>query len=315
MRKLQLAPENLRIPVSETRTIFYSASAVAVLLSIVLFFAWGLNYGIDFRGGVLIEIGSSQTIDLAALRQDLSRHVEGDLQVQSFGSDREALIRLEVEENVQDPQQSSVLLGSGAREMQKLQQIRGALGDAYEYRRVEIVGPKVSAELIISGITAVIAAVILVLIYIWIRFEWQFSLGAVLALIHDVLLTIGIFSLMRFEFNLSIIAAILTIVGYSLNDTVVIYDRIRENLRKYKKMPLGELINLSIQQTLSRTIMTSVTTLLALFSLYFLGGAVIQGFTFAMIWGVLVGTYSSLFIAAPLLLYLGVEREWSQPSR
>ena len=189
--------------------------------------------------------------------------------------------------------------------------IRAVLGKDVIYRRTEVVGPTVSAELIESGIEAVLLAIFAVLLYIWFRFEWQFSLGAVAALVHDVLLTIGIFSFLKLEFNLSIIAALLTIVGYSLNDTVVVYDRIRENLRKFKKMPLEELLDLSINETLSRTILTSVTTLIALVSLFVFGTEVIRGFTFAMIWGVVVGTYSSIFIAAPILLVLGVKRDWS----
>ncbi|MBD3669128.1 MAG: protein translocase subunit SecF, partial [Kangiella sp.] len=193
-----------------------------------------------------------------------------------------------------------------------VEKIKAELGDGVEYRRVEVVGPKVSAELVEAGTLAVVIAVLLMLVYIWFRFEWQFSVGAVLALVHDVVLTIGIFSVLQLEFNLSIIAAILTIVGYSMNDTVVVYDRIREKLRKYKKMDLGDLLDLAINKTLSRTVMTSVTTLLALASLYIFGGEVIRGFTFAMMWGVVVGTYSSIFVAAPLLLILGVKRDWSE---
>ena len=182
-----------------------------------------------------------------------------------------------------------------------------------EFRRVEVVGPKVSGELIEAGVLAILLAVGAVLIYIWLRFEWQFSLGAVAALVHDVIITIGVFSLVQLEFNLSIIAAILTIVGYSLNDTVVVFDRVRENLRRYKSKPLDEVLNLSINETLSRTVMTSVTTLIALLSLYFLGGEVIRGFTFGMILGVIVGTYSSIFVASVILLMLGVKRDWSKP--
>ncbi len=320
MRKLQLVPRNLRIPVNAWRHWAYGISGAAAIVSALLFLILGLNYGIDFRGGVLIELGSDKPIAIGDLRASLSRAVSGDLQVQRFGSDREALVRLEVEEGAGGAEGAAGAAdaaqaktdGTGAREMAQLGIIKSALGDAYDYRRVEIVGPKVSRELIIAGFTAILAAVALVLVYIWIRFEWQFSLGAVLALIHDVILTIGVFSLTRIEFNLSIIAAILTIVGYSLNDTVVVYDRVRENLRKYKRMPLGALVDLSVRQTLSRTFMTSLTTLLALAALYGLGGAVIAGFTFAMIWGVFVGTYSSIFIAAPLLLFLGVEREWNR---
>ncbi|MFV2092741.1 MAG: protein translocase subunit SecF, partial [Hyphomicrobiales bacterium] len=202
--------------------------------------------------------------------------------------------------------------GGDAAQQNVIKRVKSVLGDSVNYRRVEVVGPKVSSELIRDGIIAIISAIMAVLIYIWLRFEWQFSVGAVAALVHDVILTIGLFSTLQLEFNLSIIAAILTIVGYSLNDTVVVYDRVRENLRKYKKRPLIELLDLSVNQTLSRTVMTSVTTLLALLALYVFGGEVIRGFTFAMIWGVIIGTYSSVFVAAPLLIILGVKRDWSK---
>ena len=285
--------------------IFYGLSAVLVLASLALFFVRGLNYGIDFRGGTLIELSSASDIDLSLLRAQLGELELGDVQAQHFGSQNEALVRIEGRGGEPTSQ--------GAIEQKTVQKVRAALGGDYKFRRVETVGPKVSGELISAGFFAVIAAVLLVLIYIWIRFEWQFSLGAVVALVHDVVLTIGVFSLLHFEFNLSIIAAILTIIGYSLNDTVVVYDRVRENLRKFRKAELDQLLDMSVAQTLSRTVMTSVTTLLALGALYIFGGAVIKGFAFAMIWGVITGTYSSIFIASPLLLALRVKREWVQP--
>ncbi len=304
MPSLRLLPDGLFLPVCRWMRLFYVLSAAAMLASAALFFARGLNYGIDFRGGTLIEIGAAQDIALGDIRTRLSGRGLGDVQVQHFGSPREALIRIEARQDpaapdAETPEQAAVTA------------VKNALDPDLDYRRVEIVGPKVSRELILTGLLAVLAAIGLVLVYIWARFEWQFSLGAVCALIHDIILTIGVFSFLHFEFNLSIIAAILTIVGYSLNDTVVVYDRVRENLRKYKAMPLNSLIDLSVAQTLARTLMTSVTTLIALFSLWILGGAVIEGFAFAMIWGVFVGTYSSIFVAAPLLLNLGVKRDWS----
>ena len=292
------------------RRIAFSVSGAALLASVVLFFSLGLNYGIDFRGGVMMDIGTEESpADIAALRSRIGALGLGDVQIQRFGEPDNVLIRVE-EQSPQAGTEGETAQEDGA-DMDVVALIRATLGDGVEYRRVEVVGPKVSGELIRSGILAILAAMALVLIYIWFRFEWQFSLGAIMALIHDVVATIGVFSLLRLEFNLSIIAAILTIVGYSLNDTVVIYDRVRENLRKYKKMPLQDLLDLSINQTLSRSLMTSVTTLLALFALYVFGGEVIRGFVFAMIWGVFVGTYSSIFIAAPLLLQMGVKRDWS----
>lgn len=281
------------------------ASCSLLLASTVLFFSLGLNYGIDFRGGVMIDIGTRGAADIGGLRNQIGALGLGDVQIQQFGEPDNVLIRIEEQEGEGEAE------GEGAADLNVVTLIRDTLGDEVEYRRVEVVGPKVSGELVRSGTLAIVGAMALVLIYIWFRFEWQFSLGAILALVHDVALTIGVFSFLRLEFNLSIIAAILTIVGYSLNDTVVIYDRVRENLRKYKKMDMEELLDLSVNQTLSRTLITSITTLLALFSLYVFGGEVIRGFVFAMIWGVLVGTYSSIFIAAPLLLRLGVKRDWS----
>jgi len=276
------------------------ASAALMLASVALFFGVGLNYGIDFKGGTLIEIKTTDgPANLGGLRSKLGGLGLGDVQIQTFGAPDDVLIRVQEQPGGEKAQQAVV------------DKVKGALGDDVEYRRTEVVGPTVSQELIESGTLAVVLAIFGVLVYIWLRFEWQFSVGAVIALVHDVVLTIGMFSALQIEFGLPIIAAILTIVGYSLNDTVVVYDRVRENLRKYKKMPLPDLIDLSINDTLSRTVVTSVTTLIALLALYILGGEVIRGFVFAMIWGVVVGTYSSIFVAAPLLLMLGVTRDWS----
>jgi preprotein translocase subunit SecF len=299
MFRLKLVPAETAFRFIGLRQIAYAVSALMVLASIALFFTNGLNFGIDFRGGTMIEIGTEGPADIGDLRNRLSSLNLGDVQVQEFGAPNDVLIRVEQQAETEGSDQTVVEL------------IRGELGEGVEYRRVEVVGPKVSSELVEAGTLAVVMAVILMLVYIWFRFEWQFSVGAVLALLHDVILTIGIFSVFQLEFNLSIIAAILTIVGYSMNDTVVVYDRVRENLRKYKKLDLGELLDRSINETLSRTAMTSITTLLALLALYIFGGEVIRGFTFAMMWGVFIGTYSSIFIAAPLLMILGVKRDWS----
>jgi len=279
----------------------FIVSGVAVLASIVLFLVLGLNLGIDFRGGSVIRVSFENDMSVAEVRNKVGGLGLGDVQIQEIGDkeDNEVLIRI-----VQQP-------GGDAAQQDASRKLMDALGSDVELRSKDVVGPTVSGELARQGTIAVVAAIFAVLAYIWFRFEWQFSLGAVAALVHDVLVTIGVFAILQIEFNLSIIAALLTIVGYSLNDTVVVFDRVRENLRKYKKLPLLDLLNQSINQTLSRTILTSVTTLIALLSLYFFGGEVISGFTFAMIWGVVIGTYSSVCIASPLLLILGVKRDWS----
>lgn len=300
MKGLRFIPSDTRIGFIRYRMISFAVSGLLMLASIGLFFTAGLNYGIDFKGGTLIEVrNKSGPVELGAMRSRLSKIGVGEVQIQEFGVPTDVLIRIEQQKGGEKNQQNAI------------RKVKETLGDSVDYRRVEVVGPTVSGELIQSGMIAVLVALFSVLLYIWFRFEWQFSLGAVAALVHDVVLTIGLFCLLQLEFGLSIIAAILTIVGYSLNDTVVVFDRVRENLRKYKKMPFSELLDHSVNDTLSRTILTSVTTLIALLSLYVFGGQVIRGFTFAMIWGVLVGTYSSVFVASPLLLMLGVKREWS----
>jgi preprotein translocase SecF subunit len=300
MKGLRFIPTDTRVRFIRIRMATFILSGLLILASVGLFFTVGLNYGIDFRGGTLIEIrNKSGPVELADIRARVSNLGLGDVQIQEFGAPTDVLIRIEQQPGGEKNQQIAVA------------KVKATLGDSVEYRRVEVVGPTVSGELIKSGAIAVLVAIFSVLVYIWFRFEWQFSVGAVAALIHDVVLTIGLFCLLQLEFSLSIIAAILTIVGYSLNDTVVVFDRVRENLRKYKKLPLPDLLDLSINDTLSRTILTSVTTMIALLSLYIFGGQVIRGFTFAMIWGVIVGTYSSVFVASPLLLLLGVTREWS----
>ena len=302
--RLKLIPDETNIDFLGMRKVALAASALAIIASIVVWLMMGLNFGIDFRGGTTIEAQTEGPADLAQIRSITGGLGLGDVSVQEFGQPEDVLIQVE-----EQP-------GDGNVQMAVVAQVKDALSAeiaGIEFRRVEVVGPKVSGELIEAGVLAILLAVGAVLIYIWLRFEWQFSLGAVAALVHDVIITIGVFSLVQLEFNLSIIAAILTIVGYSLNDTVVVFDRVRENLRRYKSKPLDEVLNLSINETLSRTVMTSVTTLIALLSLYFLGGEVIRGFTFGMILGVIVGTYSSIFVASVILLMLGVKRDWSKP--
>lgn len=293
---LRIIKDETHFPFIKFRSIAFVVSCILIIASIALFMTRGLNYGIDFVGGILIEVRMEQEADLAQLRGSLDGLGLGSVQIQQFGEPNDVLIRVQRQEGDATAQEAAVNL------------VRDRLSEIVDgdisYRRVEFVGPKVSGELVSDGILAVSLALAAVLFYIWIRFEWQFGLGAVVALFHDVIITIGVFSLTQIEFNLAIIAALLTIVGYSLNDTVVVYDRIRENLLKFRKMPITELLDLSINDTLSRTILTSFTTLLALGALYVFGGAVIAGFTFAMIWGVVIGTYSSVFVAAPLLLLI-----------
>ncbi len=291
---LKLVPTDTTFRFMRWRTVSFPTSLIAAVVSLGLFFAIGLNYGIDFRGGTLVEIKTDGPAQVDELRRSLNGLGLGDVEVQEFGAPDDVMIRIQQQDGGDEAQQVA------------LQQVRTTLGDSVDYRRVEVVGPRVSGELVQNGIIGVLTALFGVLIYIWFRFEWHFAVGAIIATIHDVVLTIGMFSVLQLDFALASIAAILTIVGYSLNDTVVVYDRVRENLRRYKKRPLGELLDLSINQMLSRTILTSVTTLLALFALYIFGGEVLRSFVFAMIWGVVIGTYSSIFIAAPLLMWLGL---------
>ena len=279
MWTLKLIAADTKVKFVRYRVMAFVLSVLLIIGSIGAFTSNGFNFGIDFNGGTLIEISSEAEIDIAQLREQLTGLNIGEVQIQQFGTPSDALIRVSEDEEAVSAQGG----------LSAVESIRNELQGRFEIRRVEIVGPQVSGELIQTGILAVLAAIISMLIYIWFRFEWQFSVGAVLALVHDVVLTIGIFSLLQLDFNLSILAAILTIVGYSMNDTVVVYDRVRENLRKFKKMPLDELLDVAINETLSRTVMTSVTTLIALIALYTLGGEVIRGFTFAMIWGFWLG--------------------------
>ena len=271
-------------------------SILLILISLIFIFFKGLNYGIDFKGGTIIEIRiENKDINVSNIRESLNKVNLGDINVKNFGEERDFLIK--IEEKLKD----NKLVISEIKET-----LNKDLNEEVNYRRIESVGPKVSAELLKSGIISIGLALLVMLFYIWFRFEWQFSLGSIIALFHDVIITLGIFSILSIEINLSIVAAVLTIVGYSMNDTVVIYDRIRENLSKYNKLEIDQISNLSVNETLSRTLITSVTTLLALFSIFILGGEILKGFSFAMILGVIIGTYSSIFVAAPVLKYLKV---------
>lgn len=309
--RLRLVREHTTVDFFKSWKIWIGISAVLVVLSIVSTLTMGLNFGIDFKGGTTIRAESSTAVDIADYRAALEPLGLGDISIAevfdpSFRDDQYvAQIRIQAQEG-QESIASDIVL--------RVEAALQAVAPGISFPSVESVGPKVSGELIQSAALAVVIAITVVLIYIWLRFEWQFAIGAVGALVHDIILTIGVFSALQIKFDLAIIAALLTIVGYSLNDTVVVFDRVRENLRRYKKKDLAEVLNLSINETLSRTVMTSVTTLLALVSLFILGGDVIRGFVFAMIWGVLVGTYSSVFVASSTLLHLGVKRDWSKPS-
>ena len=283
------------IPFNKYYKFFNLLSSVLVIISLCLLIFKGLNFGVDFKGGTLIELrANDKQITISSLRSAFSNMNLGDVAIKKFGKDSDYLIKFEKKGN------TKTLIQDIKNNLTK------TLGSGYEFRRVENVGPKVSAELLKGGLIAIAAALGAMLFYIWIRFEWQFSIGAILALFHDVILTIGVFSLFSLEINLSIVAAILTIVGYSMNDTVVIFDRVRENLKKFMDIKIFELTNISINETLSRTIITSATTLLALLSIFIFGGEILKGFSLAMILGVVFGTYSSIYIANPVLVYLKV---------
>jgi preprotein translocase subunit SecF len=293
---LRIVPDDTHFDFTQFRRISFPISAVLSIIAITLFFTHGLNFGIDFKGGTLMEVQTkSGPADIASMRTTLGGLGLGEVQLQQFGSPDNVLIRVAEQPGGDEAQQAAV------------QKVRGALGSNVEYRRVEVVGPRVSGELLAYGMLGLILAIVGILIYLWFRFEWQFALGAMVANVHDIVLTIGFMSISQVDFDLTSIAALLTILGYSLNDTVVIYDRIRELLRRYKKMPMPQLLNESINQTLSRSIITHLTVTLALFALLIFGGNAIHSFTAVMMFGVvLVGTYTSIFIAAPILIYLGV---------
>ena len=316
---LKLVPDQTNIPFTKWRFIAAVISAALVVGSIFAVMTTGLNFGVDFKGGVTIEIQDNEKIDVEAIKSAVSALDLGEIRVQEIqdftgGAERVVVfVELQQVDNaaVDEPDRAAEQAQQRASESVQAA-VRELLGADVTFPRIDVVGPAVSGELIQKGITAVVLAIGMMLLYIWFRFEWQFSIGAIIALVHDVIITLGMFAVTQLEFSLAIIAAILTIVGYSMNDTVVVYDRVRENLRKYKKKNLAEVIDLSINDTLSRTVMTSITTLLALISLYIIGGDNLRGFTFAMIWGVLIGTYSSVFVASPILLLTGVKRDWSK---
>ena len=274
-------------------------SSILIILSILVLLLKGLNLGVDFKGGTLIELRTeNSTIRISEIRQSFLKMNLGDVTVKKFGKENDYLVKIEITKSEDENFIKSIN-----------DKLSADLGSAVNFRRVENVGPKVSNELLRAGLLAISLSLAAMLFYIWVRFEWQFSLGAIIALFHDVIITLGIFSLFSLEINLSIVAAVLTIVGYSMNDTVVIFDRIRENLKKYTKISISDISNTSTKETLSRTLITSVTTLLALFSIYIFGGAILKGFSFAMIVGVIIGTYSSIFVASPILTYTKVSQK------
>ncbi|GJL95494.1 MAG: protein translocase subunit SecF [Hyphococcus sp.] len=317
---LKLVPDDTHVPFTKMRFVAMAFSALLIVGSIVALYTKGLNFGIDFLGGVTIEVADSEPIDEGAVRDVVSGLGLGNVSVQSIrdfaGSEPAVVVFVQKQEVPETEEAQDIADANEVAQQDAAVQVqdalRGLLGDDMVIRKVDVVGPTVSGELIEKGVMAVILAVAMMLIYIWLRFEWQFSVGAIVALVHDVIITLGMFSITQLKFELAIIAALLTIVGYSMNDTVVVYDRVRENLRKYKQKPLAELLDISINDTLSRTVMTSVTTLLALVSLAVFGGEVLRGFTLAMIWGVVIGTYSSVFVASPFLLLTNVKRDWSK---
>ncbi|AMN41879.1 protein translocase subunit SecF [Rhodoplanes sp. Z2-YC6860] len=296
MRLLRIVPDDTKFDFMRFRRISFPVSALLSILAITLYFVHGLNFGIDFVGGTLMEVqNKAGPADLAKMRSTLGGLGVGEVQLQQFGGPSDVLIRLAQQPGGENAQQAAV------------EKVRAALGDTVEYRRLEVVGPRVSTEFLTSGTLGLMLAIIAILIYLWFRFEWQFALGAMIANVHDLVLTIGFMSVTQIDFDLTSIAALLTILGYSLNDTIVIYDRIREMLRRYKRLSMADLLNISVNATLSRSIITHVTVTLALLALLTFGGQAIHSFTATMMFGVvLVGTYTSVFIAAPILIYLGV---------
>jgi len=298
VRLLRIVPDDTKFDFMRFRRISFPVSAMLSIAAILLYFFHGLNFGIDFIGGTLIEVQTKAgPADLAKMRSTIGSLQLGEFQLQQFGAPDDVLIRISEQPGGDEAQQAAV------------QKVRGALGDDVDYRRVEVVGPSVSTELLAYGTIGLVLAIVAILIYLWFRFEWQFALGAMIANVHDLVLTVGFMSLTRIDFDLTSIAALLTILGYSLNDTVVIYDRIREMLRRYKRMPMPDLLNASVNATLSRSIVTHVTVAMSLLALLLFGGQAIHSFTATMMFGVvLVGTYTSVFIASPILIYLGVGR-------
>ncbi len=309
--RLKLVPAETHIDFFRYQRLTFGASAVAVVAALVLWLVMGLNFGIDFEGGTTIRSEGTQPVDIAAYRAAIGQVAQGDVLITevfdpTFAADQHvAMIRLQAQDGMESVTPETIAAVEAA--------LR-AVDPSITFPSVESVGPKVSGELIWTAILAVVAAVAAILVYVWLRFEWQFALGAVAALVHDVLVTIGVFALLQIRFDLSIIAALLTILGYSINDTVVVFDRLRENLMKFKTMPLRDVMNRSVNETLSRTVMTSGTTLVALIALLVLGGDVIRGFVFAITFGIVIGTYSSVYVAKNIVLWLGVKRDWSKPT-
>jgi len=296
---LRLFPTRPNFDFMGKRWLGFGFSIIATIASLVLVFHKDLNMGIDFTGGILMEVHSGEPVDLHALRETLGGQGFGEISLQNIGGPNDVMIRIQVSKDADQAKTVEKVKGL----------IAQVLTTGVDYRKIDYVGPTVGEELIMNGILAVLFSFLSIMVYVWFRFEWQYGLGAVLALIHDAILVLGFFAVTKFEFGLTAIAAILTIVGYSINDSVVIYDRIRENMRRYKKMPVFELLNVSINETLSRTILTASTTLLAALALALFGGEVIHGFSWAMVFGVIMGTYSSIFISAPLLIYLNIRAE------
>ncbi|MBB06029.1 MAG: protein translocase subunit SecF [Pseudooceanicola sp.] len=309
--RLKLVPDHTEYDFFKYRTVTFGFSAVLMVISLALWLTVGLNFGIDFRGGTTIRTQAEQPMDVGSYRDAIAPLELGDVSISevfdpTFAADTHvAMIRIQAQDGEESVSADTV---------QSVEEALQELDETIRFTSVESVGPKVSGELIQTAVLAVAAALAAILFYIWLRFEWQFSVGAVAALFHDVVLTIGIFSALQIRFDLATIAALLTIIGYSINDTVVIFDRLRENLRKFKTKPLRDVMNLSVNETLSRTLMTSGTTLIALIALLVLGGDVIRGFVFAIFWGVIVGTYSSVYVAKNVVLWLGVKRDWSKPT-
>ncbi|MDR3461050.1 MAG: protein translocase subunit SecF [Beijerinckiaceae bacterium] len=303
MKLLRLAPENTKFGFMRFRRVSYPFSAVLSILSVVLFLTVGMNFGIDFSGGTLIEVrANSGTANIAQLRQAAEKLEVGAVEVQSFGTPADVVLRFGLQPGGDAAQEAAV------------NKIKAAIGSDYAVRRTEVVGPRVSGELVQSGTLGIVLSIVAVLCYLSFRFEWQFAVGAIIATMHDLLLTVGFFSITHLEFNTTSIAAILTIVGYSLNETVVVLDRIREMMRKYRKVSTSDLIDMSVNAVLPRTIMTATTVFLALLSLVLFGGEVIRSFSLAMIWGIFVATYSSIFICSPMLIYLGLRHETTDPA-
>lgn len=297
---LRLISDNTTIKFIRLKTFSFSLSAALSILAILSVVFIGLNFGIDFKGGILLEVRTANNITISDIRKEVSNLNIGEVSIQEFGAKSDYLIRVERQKGSDNAQQIAVEALKGV--------LNSAFADGIEYRRLEYVGPTVSKDLISDGVMAIFFAIVAMLAYIWFRFELPFAIGAIVALLHDIILTLGVFSILGLEFNLSTVAAILLIIGYSMNDTVVVYDRIRENLRKFKKMELKSLLDKSINETLTRTINTTITTMLALGALYLIGGQIISDFAFAMLWGIIVGTYSSIFIASTILVYLNIRR-------